>query len=120
MVTTLGAILLGLPIWLGLLVASTAMAGDLFSSFLKRRLSLRQAAKQPDSISFRNCFFRCSLAKQRISKPAKRFAAIIAKQNTQIIAQGGKYLFQPAHRAIIHVGVEVTHMKQSEAIKCQR
>ena len=36
LVTALGAILLGLPFWLGLLVASTAMAGDLLSSFLKR------------------------------------------------------------------------------------
>jgi hypothetical protein len=39
-VTALGAIVLGLHFWLGLLVASTAMAGDLFSSFLKRRFQL--------------------------------------------------------------------------------
>jgi hypothetical protein len=45
MVTTLGAILLGLQFWLGLLVASTAMAGDLFSSFLKRRLQLAPSSK---------------------------------------------------------------------------
>jgi hypothetical protein len=41
----LGAILLGLQFWLGLLVASTAMAGDLFSSFLKRRLQLAPSSK---------------------------------------------------------------------------
>jgi CDP-2,3-bis-(O-geranylgeranyl)-sn-glycerol synthase len=45
LVTTLGAILLGLQFWLGLLVASTAMAGDLLSSFLKRRLHLASSSK---------------------------------------------------------------------------
>src|SRR5262249_8804200 len=45
LVTALGAILLGLPFWLGLLVASTAMAGDLLSSFLKRRLHLAASSK---------------------------------------------------------------------------
>ena len=45
LVTALGAILLGLPFWLGLLVASTAMAGDLLSSFLKRRLHLVASSK---------------------------------------------------------------------------
>ena len=44
-VTALGAILLGLQFWLGLLVASTAMAGDLFSSFVKRRLHLASSSK---------------------------------------------------------------------------
>jgi hypothetical protein len=44
-VTALGAILLGLAFWLGLLVASTAMAGDLLSSFLKRRLHLAASSK---------------------------------------------------------------------------
>lgn len=43
--TTLGAMLLGLQFWLGLLVASTAMAGDLLSSFLKRRLSFAPSSK---------------------------------------------------------------------------
>jgi hypothetical protein len=45
LVTALGAILLDLQFWLGLLVASTAMAGDLFSSFLKRRLHLASSSK---------------------------------------------------------------------------
>ena len=45
LVTALGAILLGLQFWLGLLVASTAMAGDLFSSFVKRRLNLGPSSK---------------------------------------------------------------------------
>jgi CDP-2,3-bis-(O-geranylgeranyl)-sn-glycerol synthase len=43
--TTLGAMLLGLQFWLGLLVASTAMAGDLLSSFLKRRLRFAPSSK---------------------------------------------------------------------------
>jgi len=45
LMTALGAILLGLQLWLGLLVASTAMAGDLLSSFLKRRLHLAASSK---------------------------------------------------------------------------
>jgi CDP-2,3-bis-(O-geranylgeranyl)-sn-glycerol synthase len=45
LVTALGAILLGLQFWLGLLVASTAMAGDLLSSFLKRRFHLASSSK---------------------------------------------------------------------------
>jgi hypothetical protein len=44
-VTALGAMVLGLQFWLGLLVASTAMAGDLFSSFVKRRLHLASSSK---------------------------------------------------------------------------
>jgi CDP-archaeol synthase len=44
-VTALGAILLGLHFWIGLLVAGTSMAGDLFSSFLKRRLRLGPSSK---------------------------------------------------------------------------
>jgi hypothetical protein len=39
-VTTVAAPLLGLDWWLGLLVGALAMAGDLFSSFLKRRMRL--------------------------------------------------------------------------------
>jgi CDP-archaeol synthase len=45
LVTAFGAMLLGLQFWLGLLVASTAMAGDLLSSFLKRRLGLASSSK---------------------------------------------------------------------------
>jgi CDP-archaeol synthase len=45
LVTALAAMLLGLQFWLGLLVASTAMAGDLLSSFLKRRLRLASSSK---------------------------------------------------------------------------
>jgi CDP-archaeol synthase len=45
LVTAAGAMLLALPFWLGLLIASTAMAGDLFSSFVKRRLHLAASSK---------------------------------------------------------------------------
>src|SRR5262249_45640736 len=45
LVSALGAMVLGLQFWLGLLVASTAMAGDLFSSFVKRRLHLAASSK---------------------------------------------------------------------------
>lgn len=45
LVTTLGAPLLGLEFRIGLLVAATAMAGDLLSSFLKRRLDLAPSSR---------------------------------------------------------------------------
>ncbi|HET7680194.1 MAG TPA: CDP-archaeol synthase [Xanthobacteraceae bacterium] len=43
--TTLAAPLLGLGFAVGLLVAATAMAGDLLSSFLKRRLGLPSSSR---------------------------------------------------------------------------
>jgi CDP-2,3-bis-(O-geranylgeranyl)-sn-glycerol synthase len=45
LVTTLGAPLIGLEFEIGLLVATTAMAGDLLSSFLKRRLGLASSSR---------------------------------------------------------------------------
>jgi len=45
LVTGIGAWLLGLGIWVGVLAAATAMAGDLLSSFLKRRLGLASSSK---------------------------------------------------------------------------
>ncbi len=45
LVTTLAAPLLGLQIKIGLLVATAAMAGDLLSSFLKRRFHLASSSK---------------------------------------------------------------------------
>jgi CDP-diglyceride synthetase len=44
-VTTAGAPLLGLELKTGALVAATAMAGDLLSSFLKRRLDLPPSSR---------------------------------------------------------------------------
>jgi CDP-archaeol synthase len=44
-VTGAGAALLGLGFGLGALFASLAMAGDLFSSFIKRRLGLRPSSR---------------------------------------------------------------------------
>ena len=45
LVTTAGAPLLGLQPKVGALVAVTAMAGDLFSSFVKRRLNFRPSSQ---------------------------------------------------------------------------
>ena len=39
LITTAGAPLIGLDLTIGAIVASAAMAGDLFSSFVKRRLN---------------------------------------------------------------------------------
>lgn len=43
--TTVGALLIGLSPGIGIIVASTAMAGDLFSSFVKRRLALAPSSQ---------------------------------------------------------------------------
>ncbi|HEV2547458.1 MAG TPA: CDP-archaeol synthase [Stellaceae bacterium] len=43
--TTLGALLIGLSPRIGIIVAVTAMAGDLFSSFVKRRLALAPSSQ---------------------------------------------------------------------------
>ena len=43
--TSAAAPLLGLPLWIGIVVAATAMAGDLLSSFLKRRLKLAPSSR---------------------------------------------------------------------------
>jgi CDP-diglyceride synthetase len=43
--TTLAAILIGAPWSLGFIVGTTSMAGDLLSSFTKRRLGLAQSAR---------------------------------------------------------------------------
>ena len=43
--TTAGALLLGLDAGIGLLVGITAMAGDLLSSFVKRRLGLAASSR---------------------------------------------------------------------------
>ena len=45
LVTAIGAPPLGFSIWIGLLVAAAAMAGDLLSSFLKRRLGLAASTR---------------------------------------------------------------------------
>jgi CDP-2,3-bis-(O-geranylgeranyl)-sn-glycerol synthase len=45
LITSACAPLLGLTITIGLVVATTAMAGDLFSSFIKRRLGLQPSSK---------------------------------------------------------------------------
>ncbi|HNF66485.1 MAG TPA: CDP-archaeol synthase [Plasticicumulans sp.] len=43
--STLAALLLGWPAWIGLLIGAAAMLGDLLSSFLKRRLGLASSAQ---------------------------------------------------------------------------
>jgi CDP-diglyceride synthetase len=44
-VTAIAAPLIGLSIWLGLVIAAGAMAGDLLSSFTKRRLGLPASSR---------------------------------------------------------------------------
>ena len=47
LVTAAGSALLDLGWWLGALVGSLAMAGDVFSSFVKRRLRMPPSSKAP-------------------------------------------------------------------------
>ena len=44
-ITTMGAPLIGLDLTIGAIVASAAMAGDLFSSFVKRRLNFQPSSQ---------------------------------------------------------------------------
>ena len=53
LVTAMGAPLLGLPIWIGLLVAAAAMAGDLLSSFRSGDSVSRPPARRLVSTIFR-------------------------------------------------------------------
>ena len=57
--TTAAAPVLGLEFTIGAVVAGSAMVGDLFSSFLKRRLVFRQAAGQRVLTRSRSRCFRC-------------------------------------------------------------
>ena len=59
-VTSVCAPLVGLNVTIGFLVAVTAMAGDLLSSFLKRRLRWPRAVGRSGSIRFRSPCFRWS------------------------------------------------------------
>jgi len=43
--TLSGALLLELPVWIGLVIGATAMLGDLLSSFIKRRLGLPSSGR---------------------------------------------------------------------------
>jgi CDP-diglyceride synthetase len=45
LVTAVAAPLIGLPVWLGLVIAAGAIAGDLLSSFTKRRLGLPASSR---------------------------------------------------------------------------
>jgi CDP-2,3-bis-(O-geranylgeranyl)-sn-glycerol synthase len=47
LLTTPGAVVLGLPWWLGALFAALSMAGDLLASFIKRRRQLAPGAAAP-------------------------------------------------------------------------
>lgn len=47
LLTTLTAMLLGMPWWLGTLFAALSMAGDLLASFIKRRRQLPPGAAAP-------------------------------------------------------------------------
>src|SRR5438445_1905375 len=59
LITTASAPLIGLDLTIGAIVAGAAMAGDLFSSFVKRRLNSPRAARRSGSIRFPNPYFQC-------------------------------------------------------------
>ena len=65
LITSACAPLLGLGLRIGLLVAISAMAGDLLSSFLKRRLDLQPGSQALGLDQIPNRCFRCSLARRR-------------------------------------------------------
>ena len=68
LVTTAGAPLIGLGWKTGLLVGSFAMAGDLFSSFCKRRLGLPSRCSSSARWCSRACSIPCACGTGRISQ----------------------------------------------------
>ena len=57
--TTLSAIILGFEYTTGLIIAVTAMFGDLFSSFIKRRLKMESSARAPILDQLPEALFPC-------------------------------------------------------------
>jgi hypothetical protein len=70
LITALGALLLGLHIWVGLLVATIAMAGDLLSSFVKRRLHLASSSKATGLDQIPESFFPLLACRSTLSLTA--------------------------------------------------
>jgi hypothetical protein len=87
LVASLGAIPLGLQVWIGLLIASTAMAGDLLSSFLKRRLHLAASSKATGLDQIPESLFPLLACRSELSLTALDIAMACA------IFFGGQVLF---------------------------
>lgn len=69
-VTSASAPLLGLTPFIGLVVAGAAMAGDLFSSFLKRRLGLPPGSRAIGLDQIPECLFPLLACRQALSLTA--------------------------------------------------
>ena len=57
---------------------------------------------------------------KRIIKRSKCRAAIVSSNNACVVFQIWEQFFEASHRAFIHIDVEITNMKQGEAIKRTR
>ena len=78
LVTAACAPLLGLQLRIGLLVALTAMAGDLLSSFLKRRLGLPSSSQAVGLDQIAESLFPLLACRQTLSLTAFDIAAVTA------------------------------------------
>lgn len=76
-VTGIGSQLLGLGWQLGLLVAALAMAGDLFSSFIKRRMKLPSSTSAPGLDQIPESLFPALACQTQLGLGAIEIAAIV-------------------------------------------
>lgn len=74
--TTVAAPLVGLDFGIGALVAGTAMAGDLFSSFIKRRLALAPSSRAPGLDQIPESVFPLLACRDALSLSAADIAAV--------------------------------------------
>jgi len=75
--TPLVASLLGLPVRVGLLVAIGAMAGDLLSSFVKRRLGVAPHSNAPGLDQLPECLLPLLLVRTRLQLDFAAMAGLI-------------------------------------------
>jgi hypothetical protein len=87
--TMLGAWLFGLGLKIGFIVASTSMAGDLFSSFIKRRLKLPASSRAIGLDQIPESLFPLLACQQALDLGVMEIVAIV------VIFLVGDLLFSP-------------------------
>ena len=78
LVTSAGALLIGVGLKIGTLVGGIAMAGDLFSSFLKRRIDLPPSSRAIGLDQVREALFPLLACREALSLTALDIASSVA------------------------------------------
>lgn len=87
--TTLGASLMGLGWQIGVVVGSTSMAGDLFSSFIKRRLKMPASSRATGLDQIPESLFPLLACRQALNLGVMEILAVVA------ISFVGSVVFSP-------------------------